>query len=810
MKKKWLFVLAMAALFCLLAVGASADTPIMTTDGSETTLEACIEGRPMVIVFGRTTCGNTQAFLQGASSNAEKLARYKIGVIALMDTQYNDPTPVELTEFASNYPGVTIAKELGSVPFWGWLSQIGQGTNSVTYPVVFVRGADGKLLYGSTGYVEDNAAFATKAIQLITGEYVPVTYTLTVRFLLLHDDSEIAPAFIAEYQEGETYRITTPTVPGYTRSGNDITGTMPANDYDIDVYYDSIDDPYPDTPAINLTVDKEKVALNEPFYFNYEILYTKRLNAPFGIWKIYEWRDGVSTLADRSMFGDHLSDEGSYTVADPDVDKITIQVLLGDQGREYAVTYEERIILVEQTPDEPTPTPTPAVTATPTQVPETPTQDPSTSTPAPTAEPDGITAFVTRCYELILGRKPDTGGLETWYNELNSGRKAASEIIDRFVNSPEFLGKQYTNGKAVEILYKAMLGRSSDPSGKANWVSKLDAGRPFAVVINGFCVSKEFNEICASYGIRPGSVTIPEEEPKTPDEKIKAFVRRCYQIILSREPDTGGMETWFNELKSRRKAASEIIDRFVNSPEFSGKNYSHAESVEILYKAMLGRGSDPAGKANWVAKLNAGKPFAVVINGFCISPEFRGICESYGITPGTVKIQNLNGASEEKSLSSLVLNAAEPITKKSEEKPGRVEVINPSDTVDVTIGTAVKAIYINEQKAREYICRCYRYILGREAGKEELDHWAGQMISGTKTADQIARGFLFSEEFKGKNTSNEDLVRILYKVYLNREADPEGLQTWRRKLEEGMTLRELLDIFAKTKEFRDAVSDMGK
>ena len=98
MKKRWLFISALAALLCLLAISAYADTPIMHTDGSESTLEEFIENKPMIIVFGRTTCGNTQAFLRGASSQAAKLSKYGIGVIALMDTQNNDPTPEELTE----------------------------------------------------------------------------------------------------------------------------------------------------------------------------------------------------------------------------------------------------------------------------------------------------------------------------------------------------------------------------------------------------------------------------------------------------------------------------------------------------------------------------------------------------------------------------------------------------------------------------------------------------------------------------------------------------------------------------------------
>ena len=468
---------------------------------------------------------------------------------------------------------------------------------------------------------------------------------------------------------------------------------------------------------------------------------------------------------------------------------------------------------------EPTPTPTPEPTPEPTEEPTPGPTDQPTTAPTPTTtpgpgptdapEPDGITGFVTRCYQLILGRNPDPHGLETWYNNLNSGLKAAAEIIDSFVRSNEFKGKNHTNEESVEILYNTMLGRGSDPKGKANWVAKLEAGQPLAAVINGFCGSNEFKAICESYGIKPGSVDVPEEEPKTPDDKIKAFVKRCYKIILGRGADETGLNNWFNALKSRQRAASEIIDGFVRSVEFKGKNYSSEESVEILYKAMLGRGSDPKGKANWVAKLNAGQPLAVVINGFCGSQEFTGLCESYGIEPGRVSIPEVVGQAEAE-LSYMALNAEEPITKRSEDKPNRVEIINPSDTVDLQIGTAVQAVYINEEKAKEYVSRCYQYILGRSASENELAGWVVQMTNGTKTADQIARGFLFSEEFRGRNLGNEDLVKILYKVYLNRDADPAGLAGWTAKLDSGMGLKDLLDSLVKTAEYKNVISEMGK
>ena len=119
------------------------------------------------------------------------------------------------------------------------------------------------------------------------------------------------------------------------------------------------------------------------------------------------------------------------------------------------------------------------------------------------------------------------------------------------------------------------------------------------------------------------------------------------------------------------------------------------------------------------------------------------------------------------------------------------------------------ATYTKVDVKEEFISRCYQCILGRNASQAELDSWIGQMTNGTKSPDQIARGFLFSEEFKSKSVSNEELVKIIYRVYMNREADPVGLAAWTEKLNGGTALKDLLDAFTKASEYKKAVSDMG-
>ena len=245
-------------------------------------------------------------------------------------------------------------------------------------------------------------------------------------------------------------------------------------------------------------------------------------------------------------------------------------------------------------------------------------------------------AFVYRCYQGILGRDPDQHGLEFWMNKLLTKEKTASEIIQGFVESVEFKSKNLSNSDAIEILYKVMLGRGSDPGGKSFWLEKMNNGTTYAGIINGFCGSKEFTELCELYGITPGRIN--EAGTGNSTEKVRAFVTRCYNIILGRGPDPEGLTHWTNLLLSKQKDAAEIIHGFIGSVEFNGKNYSNSEAVEILYKTMLGRGSDPEGKKMWVREMDEGNSLISIINGFCGSTEFKNICKDYGINPGSVQI----------------------------------------------------------------------------------------------------------------------------------------------------------------------------
>ena len=140
-----------------------------------------------------------------------------------------------------------------------------------------------------------------------------------------------------------------------------------------------------------------------------------------------------------------------------------------------------------------TPTPTAGAdgtgtTGTPTGTPRgtTGTTDTGTAAGTPataggaTAAPvpaDPFQAQVTRLYDMLLDRAPDTEGLAFWSNALRGGT-ALGAVADGFMATPEAQGRYAGLGDAefVDALYRNALDREADPAGRDFWTGALQRG----------------------------------------------------------------------------------------------------------------------------------------------------------------------------------------------------------------------------------------------------------------------------------------------------------------------------------------------
>ncbi len=104
--------------------------------------------------------------------------------------------------------------------------------------------------------------------------------------------------------------------------------------------------------------------------------------------------------------------------------------------------------------------------------------------------------------------------------------------------------------------------------------------------------------------------------------------------------------------------------------------------------------------------------------------------------------------------------------------------------------------------ADDQIVRLYAAVFGRAPDEQGFAYWTGQYRSGVPLGT-IAEIFASSDEFRasyGPDTSNEELVRIMYRNVLDRDGDAEGVSFWVDRLRWGTPLSEMLLAFSESPE----------
>ena len=117
---------------------------------------------------------------------------------------------------------------------------------------------------------------------------------------------------------------------------------------------------------------------------------------------------------------------------------------------------------------------------------------------------------------------------------------------------------------------------------------------------------------------------------------------------------------------------------------------------------------------------------------------------------------------------------------------------------------------LDREKVQAFVTRCYRQALGREPDGEGLAGWTDAIMNRTMTPEAVAKSFLESAEFTGKNLDDEAFVTVLYRLYLGREPDAEGKANWINSLAEGtMNRSSILNGFSGSAEFRQILAGFG-
>jgi len=130
-----------------------------------------------------------------------------------------------------------------------------------------------------------------------------------------------------------------------------------------------------------------------------------------------------------------------------------------------------------------------------------------------------------------------------------------------------------------------------------------------------------------------------------------------------------------------------------------------------------------------------------------------------------------------------------------------------------TYGNQITSWVLSQSKSNsartaeeEFVNRLYEKILGRNPDTKGFSSWVNKLTQRQLSAAEVAFGFLFSQEYEKKNTSDSAYIDCLYKALLNRNPDAGGKATWQKCLDQGLSRKYVFAGFVNSDEFKQLCS----
>ena len=242
-----------------------------------------------------------------------------------------------------------------------------------------------------------------------------------------------------------------------------------------------------------------------------------------------------------------------------------------------------------------------------------------------------------------------------------------------------------------------------------------------------------------------------EEEPKEEHAALKKFVKG----VTENEDQANEL---MNKLLAREMNAADAVRDF-----FSKKNYDDTEEgrkqfiADLCKYVYMNDGEFDREYAAKKAFFDFGVSRDYFLMRFVLSDIFNNFCNDEGIDRGNI-----------------------PITENRDKNP----------------------------QVTGYVQKLYNIVLGRRADTDGLNNWTGEIINNGKTAAGVLASFLNSEEFRNKNTSNEDYAAVLFRMCRDTDPDGETLNGFvSETLAKGHTREAVLRKFVRSDEFTKYCED---
>ena len=201
-----------------------------------------------------------------------------------------------------------------------------------------------------------------------------------------------------------------------------------------------------------------------------------------------------------------------------------------------------------------------------------------------------VTSFVTNLYQEVLGRQPDTGGYNSWVNQLNAGTKNTGDVAISFITSTE-----YRNNTIISY-YQTQLGRTPTNAEIQPFINRLVAGESQDALRLTFFGSEEFFNNAG--------------------RNNSQFVKNLYDKIVDRPATVAEVNYWVSVLNLTNGDRTFVAKEFLYGREYQQYQAAYA------YVNLLERQPDLFGLLHWTNQRASGMTVETMDVCFLASVEF--------------------------------------------------------------------------------------------------------------------------------------------------------------------------------------------
>lgn len=100
-----------------------------------------------------------------------------------------------------------------------------------------------------------------------------------------------------------------------------------------------------------------------------------------------------------------------------------------------------------------------------------------------------------------------------------------------------------------------------------------------------------------------------------------------------------------------------------------------------------------------------------------------------------------------------------------------------------------------------FVTRIYQFCLERAPEENGIDYWTNKILYENYSGSYVGAGFVFSKEYMDRGTTNSSYITMLYRVFMDREPENDGLNYWMNQIRQGTSREQVFKGFIDSAEY---------